>query len=61
MPNLTIRSLLRAGDGGLAITIPKAWAVYYGLRPGDKVEVVTNGRLVVRPPKKHRQGSDLSQ
>ena len=53
MPNLTIRSLLRAGDGGLAVTLPKAWAAYYGLKPGDRVEVVTNGRLVVKPPKKH--------
>ena len=54
MPNLTIRSLQRAGDGGLAVTIPKAWAAYYGLQPGDKVEVVANGVLRIRPPKKLR-------
>jgi len=54
MPNLTVRSLLKAGDGGLAVTIPKAWAAYYKLRPGDKVEVVANSVLKVRPPKKLR-------
>lgn len=49
MPNLTQRSLIRFGDGGLVVTIPKAWADYYGLKAGDKVEVVTNHQLRLRP------------
>ena len=52
MPELTIRSVLRVGDGGLAVTIPKGWAKYFGLRPKDKVEVVANGILRIRPPRK---------
>lgn len=52
MPELTIRSVLRVGDGGLAVTIPKGWAKYFGLKPRDKLEVVANGILRIRPPKK---------
>ncbi len=48
MPNLVERSLIRFGDGGLVVCIPKAWATYYGLKPGDKVFVVTNGELRVK-------------
>lgn len=52
MPSITERSLIRMGDGGLVITIPKSWAEYYSLRPGDKVEVIANGILRVRPKRK---------
>jgi len=56
MPSVTTRSLIRMGDGGLVITIPKSWAQYYKLKPGDKVEVITNGILRVRPKGKRRAG-----
>jgi bifunctional DNA-binding transcriptional regulator/antitoxin component of YhaV-PrlF toxin-antitoxin module len=37
------------GRGGLVVTVPKAWAQFYQLKAGDKVEIVANGKLVVRP------------
>jgi bifunctional DNA-binding transcriptional regulator/antitoxin component of YhaV-PrlF toxin-antitoxin module len=43
------RSLLRMGEGGLVVSIPKPWADYYQLKPGDKVIVVANKKLVIRP------------
>jgi len=49
MPSLTRRSLIRFGQNGLVITLPKAWADYYQLKPGDKVTVITNGRLIIKP------------
>lgn len=45
------RSLLKVGDGGLAITVPKGWAEYYGLQAGDRVEMVADAELHIRPPK----------
>lgn len=54
MPNLVERNLIRFGDGGLVVCIPKPWATYYGLKPGDKVQVITNGKLVVKPIKRRR-------
>jgi bifunctional DNA-binding transcriptional regulator/antitoxin component of YhaV-PrlF toxin-antitoxin module len=49
MPSITERSLIRFGQKGLAITLPKAWVDYYQLKPGDKVTVVANRRLVIKP------------
>lgn len=51
MPTLTLRKLIRFGDGGLVITVPKAWVRYYGLRAGDELEVIADGELIIRPGK----------
>jgi len=48
MPTLVLRKLVRFGQSGLVLTIPKGWARYHGLEPGDKVEVIANRDLVVR-------------
>ena len=48
MPTLTIRKLIRFGDDGLVITVPKSLVRYYGLKAGDKLEVVADSELVVR-------------
>jgi len=48
MASITERSLIRFGQKGLAITLPKAWVDYYQLKPGDKVRVVANRRLVIK-------------
>lgn len=49
MMNVYERSLIRTGAGGLVLVIPKSWASYYQLRPGDIVRVKTNRKLVVEP------------
>jgi len=48
MPILVERTLFKIGNGGFAITLPKAWVRYYKLRPGDKVEIVANDDLTIR-------------
>ncbi len=52
MPTLTKRTLIKFGDNGLVLTIPKAWIDYYHLEPGDKLEVIANGELTIHPLKK---------
>lgn len=49
MPTLTRRTLIRFGDNALVLTIPKPWVDFYRLKPGDKVEVIANGVLTIRP------------
>lgn len=49
MPSITKRSLIRLGQNGLGVTLPKAWADYYRLKPGDKITVIANRRLVIKP------------
>ena len=48
MPTLVERTLFKIGDGGFAVTLPKAWIRYYGLKPGDRVEVIANDDLTIR-------------
>ncbi len=48
MPIMVERKLFRIGEGGVAITLPKAWINYHRLKPGDTVEVVVNGDLTVK-------------
>jgi len=54
MPTLTKRKLIAMGDGGLVVTVPKAWRDFYGLRAGDVVIVVADGELLIRPLTEHR-------
>lgn len=56
MGTLLERTLMRMGQGGLVVSIPKGWAAYYGLKPGDKVIIIANGSLRIRP--KIRHGND---
>ncbi len=49
MPTLARRKLIKFGESGLVLTVPRAWARYYNLKPGDRVEIEANGELVVRP------------
>jgi len=48
MASITRRSLIRFGKG-IAITLPKGWTDYYGLKAKDKVEIIVTNRLIVRP------------
>ena len=43
------RKLVRNGPTSLAVTIPKPWLDYYSLNCGDDVEMITNGKVVIRP------------
>lgn len=51
MPSLTERSVINMGQGSYIITLPKAWLRYFGIKPGDKLEVIANGDLIIRPKK----------
>ncbi len=48
MPLLVERKLFRIGEGGVAITLPKAWINYHRLKPGDSIEVIVDGDLTIR-------------
>ena len=52
MPTVEERTVSRVGSGSLMVTLPKGWLRYHGLGPGDKVEVITNGEVRIRPKAK---------
>ena len=49
MANVFERSLFKIGDGGIALVIPKSFAIAHHLEPGDVLRVKTNSKLVVEP------------
>ena len=53
---LIVRTLFPIGEGGVAITLPKAWINYHRLKPGDKVEIVVNDGLTIRVKPKPEEG-----
>lgn len=52
MPTLTVRKLIKFGKDGVVMTMPKEWVRYYSLRAGDKLEVIADGELIIRPEKR---------
>jgi len=52
MPIFEERMIYRVGKSSLAITLPQNWLRYFGLKPGDKVEITANGELTIRPVKR---------
>ncbi|MDO8491232.1 MAG: AbrB/MazE/SpoVT family DNA-binding domain-containing protein [Dehalococcoidia bacterium] len=53
------RTIGVVGGSSLMITLPKAWLKFHHLAAGDKVEVVSNGRLVIRPIKRPKGKEDV--
>ena len=47
MPTKTYRKLIKFGKSGFVITVPIGWVRYYGLKAGDKLEMVVNGELLI--------------
>ena len=47
--NIFERSLVRVGEDGLTLLIPKSWVKANNLEPGDILRIRTNGELVVEP------------
>ncbi len=39
------------------VTLPKGWLRYMGIKAGDKVEVITNGEIIIR--QKQRKSSPV--
>lgn len=52
MPSLTTRKVIKFGKSTLAMTLPKAWVNYFKLEAGDRLEVIANKKLIVRPDRK---------
>ena len=57
MPEIVVqRSLFRTGNS-LAVTLPKAWINYFGLRPGDRVVITADDRIIIEAKKRKEERS----
>ena len=61
MPIKVERTLFKIGEGGFAVTLPKAWIRYYGLKPGDKVEIIANKELTIRVQPKECKNEEVGK
>ena len=58
MPLLETRRIYATGRS-LAITLPRGRLAYVGLKAGDEVEIVANGKLTINPkPRLHSHPSE---
>ena len=57
MPSLSERTVIDLGQGSYVVCLPKAWCRYYGLKPGDKVEVISDDEITIRPKPKDPQAT----
>jgi len=55
MSQIEERTISRVGSTSLMVTLPKPWLRYLGIQPGDKVEVITNGEVTIRPKRKRHR------
>lgn len=55
------RRLIRMGNGGLVVSLPKAWITYYQLKAGDRVFVIANKKLIIKPFEIKKGSDDYCQ
>ena len=53
MPHKETRKIIKIGTGSLGLTLPKPWCRYFGLDATDRVEMVSNGKIVITPLKRN--------
>jgi hypothetical protein len=49
MPHQETRKIIRVGETSYAVILPKSWLRYHKLDDNDRVEVVSNGCVKIRP------------
>jgi len=52
MPIKSVRKIIRIGDSSLAVILPISWLRYHNLCYGDKLEIVANGSIEIKPIEK---------
>ena len=47
-----LRKIIKIGECSHGIIIPKGWLRYYELKKGDRLEVITDGEIIIKKPLK---------
>jgi len=51
LPHKEIRKIIRVGETSFAVILPRAWLRYFDLDQNDRVEVISNSHIIIRPQK----------
>jgi antitoxin component of MazEF toxin-antitoxin module len=57
---LVERKIFKIGEGGFAVTLPKAWINYHHLKQGDTIEVIIDNDLIIRIQSKQSKNEKKS-
>jgi bifunctional DNA-binding transcriptional regulator/antitoxin component of YhaV-PrlF toxin-antitoxin module len=57
MPTVNERILHKLGPrGSVVVAVPQDWLRYYGLKAGDRFDVIANGDITIRPKRRAKDG-----
>lgn len=54
MPQIEERKLISLGNSSTVVALPIGWLRYYNLQKGDKVILISNGIVKIKPVKKNK-------
>ena len=54
MGQIEERTITKVGSGSLMVTLPKAWLRFHRIGPGDKLVLISNGELTLRPKRRRK-------
>ena len=43
------RKLIKIGESSLGVILPKGWLRFHDLEYGDRLEIITNGNVKIKP------------
>jgi bifunctional DNA-binding transcriptional regulator/antitoxin component of YhaV-PrlF toxin-antitoxin module len=49
MPQKAERRIIRVGESSYGVVLPIGWLRYHELKNGDKVQVISNGNVEIKP------------
>jgi antitoxin component of MazEF toxin-antitoxin module len=52
MPHEETRKIIKIGNTSYAVILPRAWLRFFGLTEKNKVTVLSNGTVTIKPLKK---------
>jgi hypothetical protein len=55
LPHEDFRKIIKVGVTSYAVILPKSWLRYYGLTEKDQVKVISNSKITIEPPEKHKE------
>jgi phosphate uptake regulator len=51
MPIKTKRKVIRLGAHSYIVSLPLGWVEYYGIKKGDKLQLIADSSLIIKAPK----------
>ena len=55
MPHEETRKIIKVGETSFGIILPKSWLRFYKLTDKDKLLVISNGTVTIKPPSKDKK------